>query len=435
MTKVNRFLSRRVRPTIAFGVVVLVSAGVVAAQVASNSNQSPWTAENPLTIGVFIPKSSESGSDNGSPQPSSALQIPLPNRESYDVLAQQMKLALEEKLNGEVVIKIDAFEPSESSEVIGELTKRIQNETWDIAFTTIPTVSVIARDNDYAFAARMFPDAPRLNYVLFVRKDSPIQSIQNLSSDTTIALGELSSELTFYFPVYDLFGTALTAEVGNIVRTIPEKVGRGQIDIGVGIAQLFDTLPMLKQRFRIIKEGRSLPLSGVYMSPSLIEYHDLLQETLLSMPDDVQQAANYAAGNEPDYQYMEGVARRAQEIIGCRTFTPGQLELVRFYCDAAAALPSAPETALPPAPENGIVGRTEGYDFTDDGSIAFKLQLVRPSNDIYTLVIPKDILTRDSGLSPSPQAINGQYVHVEIAPSGSKLNIEEKGQAKLVQWP
>ena len=269
---------------------------------------------------------------------------------------------------------------------------------WDIAFTTFPTVSVNARQNDYVFVAKMLPNAPQLNYVLFVRKDSPIQSTEDLPQSTKIALGELDNELLFLFPVYDLYGTALTADVGNIPPAILKKVMTGQVDIGAGLAQIFEARPMLKQRFRVIQEGRAIPTSGLYLSPEYKAYHETLTEAILSLPTEVQKGAIYAAGTEPDYQYMEGVVRRSQEVISCREWNPDTLELTRFYCNENDSV--SPGADLPRPPESGIVGRIEGYKGRSNGDIEYKLQSVRPPGEIYALVVKRwlPIQTRRFGL-------------------------------------
>lgn len=442
MYNIRRAISSKITPTIALFTGAVVAGGLTVGQLMPSNEDdiktNPWTADNPLVIGAFIPPISSlptppPGSNNLS-QPAASNPLMLPTTENYEVLRQKMELALEkyfEESSAEdvdVFVELDTFTPSPNDDLIESLTNKIKNKEWDIAFTTIPTISVRAKENDYVFAARMLPNAPNLNYAFFVRRDSPIQSIRGLDPNTKIALGELGSELFFLFPVYDLYGSDLTADAGNLLPTIFEKVGKGEADIGVGLVQLFDIRPDLKEKFRFITEGRDIPASGVYLSPEFENYHDLLQNVLLSMPEDIQRSVNYGAGEEPDYQFMEGVMQRAEAIVNCRQFT--KPEPVKFYCPGE----------LPSAPDTGVVGRANGYDFDGD-NLEVRLQSERPGDsNTYTVVIPKKILNTDTGIPSSAQEINGEYLHVDesIVPTGSNpatLTVTEKGQIKRVKRP
>ncbi len=91
-----------------------------------------------------------------------------------------------------------------------EISKRIEQKNWDIAFTRSPIFSITAEDNGYSGVAIMFPEQP-LYYraALYVRADSPIQSIADIKSTTTIALGSPESAPTFLLPIYALYGKSL----------------------------------------------------------------------------------------------------------------------------------------------------------------------------------------------------------------------------------
>lgn len=101
--------------------------------------------------------------------------------------------------------KVDLAIDGDQNLAYQEAKNRIAKKQWDIAFTLSPIVSVAAKDNGYRFAALMFPEnPPYYQSALYVRADSPIQSLNDITPSTVIALGGFNSASSFYMPVYDL---------------------------------------------------------------------------------------------------------------------------------------------------------------------------------------------------------------------------------------
>lgn len=116
-----------------------------------------------------------------------------------------------------------------------KISARIARKDWDIAFTRSPIFSIAAEDNRYIGVAIMFPNQPRYyQAALYVRFDSPIQSIADINSTTTIALGNPESAPTFHMPIYALYGKSLRVGTGYRPREVVEIVKAGKVDVGAG---------------------------------------------------------------------------------------------------------------------------------------------------------------------------------------------------------
>jgi hypothetical protein len=103
--------------------------------------------------------------------------------------------------------------------------QRIYNKKWDIAFTLSPVNSIFAKEQGYSYVAAMFPDSPVYEAGLIVRKDSPIQSLEDINENTVVALGGFNSASSFYMPVYELYGKRVSITMGHRGTEIRERVG------------------------------------------------------------------------------------------------------------------------------------------------------------------------------------------------------------------
>ncbi|MGB6168121.1 MAG: PhnD/SsuA/transferrin family substrate-binding protein [Geitlerinemataceae cyanobacterium] len=273
-----------------------------------NSSQSstPSSDKTSLTLGVVT--------------------TPYNLAENYTALEKHLEAQLKTQTGSSVDITIDPIE-IKGENPLQQARNRLAEKRWDIAFTTSPILSVSAMNNNYEFVARMFPQAPKFESSLFVLNESPIEGIDDLTPEKTIALGELSNPATFYIPVYDLYGKILKVDRGNPdAQSIVEKVKSAQADVGAAPFQIVSRDPGL----RVIQRSRSIPLSGVYLSPSLSKFErDSIEKTLLTASEDIQQKAQYGAGEEPDYQYLIGITNRVDTILSCVDLDRQPLQ---FFC-------------------------------------------------------------------------------------------------------
>lgn len=148
----------------------------------------------------------------------------LGDKEDYIPLADYLK----KQFGGDLEVVIDGYNRLSYQEA----KAKIATKKWDIAFTLSPMISVAAKDNGYFFAARMFPqNTPYYQSAIFVRANSSIKSIEDLTPNTTIALGDFNSASSFYMPVYDLFGKTLNVKMGLRGQEIREMVRECPYDL------------------------------------------------------------------------------------------------------------------------------------------------------------------------------------------------------------
>ena len=120
-----------------------------------------------------------------------------------------------------------------------EAKNKLATKQWDIAFTLSPMISVAAQDNGYHWAARMFANyPPYYQSALFVKANSPIRSLADLSPSTKIALGDFNSASSFYMPSYDLYGKTLLVDMGYRGDDIREMVSSGQADVELELTEI-----------------------------------------------------------------------------------------------------------------------------------------------------------------------------------------------------
>ncbi|WP_019498131.1 protein kinase domain-containing protein [Pseudanabaena sp. PCC 6802] len=287
-------------------------------------------------------------------------------KDNYKALEQFLK----NEMGNDVGYEISTVSIRGGQQAINEVKQKLANKEWDIAFTFLPTLSIVAQDNGYTYAARSNPERKPSEAVFFVRADSPIQKFDDIVENPSlkIALGNFDSPQAFYIPLFHLYGTALQASYDNSPREISDKVKSGVADVGVGredsIFRRNSSAPQVRQDrsetasgdrttspdvdvpvspnpgerkpiFRIIKprnEDIPVPPAGVYISPNLSQpERELVAKTLLKVPADIQKEARYGQGEEPDYTSFRRVANRVNEILKCADYRNEQLSSNQFY--------------------------------------------------------------------------------------------------------
>jgi hypothetical protein len=194
--------------------------------------------------------------------------------------------------------------------------EKIKAKDWDIAFTGSPLIALGAREHGYKFAfAPKVRGQSSLETSIFVRKDSSIKALGDLTANKVIALGNTDNLVGFYMPVYDLYGTKVQMKPGNVLSKIPNMVLCKEVDAGVGPSRLVKQNP----NFTVLS-NRTIKPGGVYFSPKLSpDAQILLKQIFSNAPANIQLAAGYdPQGTEPDnsdYDRVQKIKERAEELI------------------------------------------------------------------------------------------------------------------------
>lgn len=292
-----------------------------------------------------------------------------PKTEDYSVLAAYLQKTLNIKT------KVDRDTPYKQN------SQRIASKDWDIAFTRSPIFSIVAEDNKYFGIATMYPDRPPFyRAALYVRADSNIQSIADINSDTTIALGSPESAPTFHLPIYTLYGKSLRIGTGYSPTETKELVKSGQVDIG---SSRYDVVKDDAQ-LRIIHISKAIPGAGVYLSPRLsAEDRKRIIAALLNAPAEVRAKANYGAGKIPDYDELRKIVSRTEAILSCPGFKLNALKFaktVNVFC------------LDPNQKQNIIQGQVTEYTVSTPGNIEFKV--VTPAKAVYRVMVSRQTLNQ-----------------------------------------
>lgn len=323
---------------------------------------------------------------------------------------QELAIYLRSQFGNKVQIVIDGDETISYEET----RKRVINKEWDVAFTLSPMLSVAAKDNGYTFAARMFPNnPPYYQAALFVNTNSNIQSINDLTSTTTIALGDFNSASSFYMPAYDLFGKSLQVDMGHRGTKIRELVQIGKTEVGAAAYETVKDDPGLK----VIHLSRQIPGSNVYLSPNLsASDHATITKVLLNAPDNIKKQANYGSGKEPDYSTFVEISKKAEEVLKCANF---QNNPVNFFCINHSLKPklSSGDNSF------SISGRINGWSRKDNENEVFSLS--GKDNKVYQILVSRKILNRVPGAS-NPIALQNQQVKIiNVVPVKTKQGLLE----------
>jgi serine/threonine-protein kinase len=182
-----------------------------------------------------------------------------------------------------------------------------------------------AKSNGYTWVGRKeHYGTAYYHSVLFVRADSPIQSIADIKTATRVALGYIGSASSFYFPVYDLYGKSLSVTRDNPHEKIKDLVNKRQAHVGATMESFVSNEPGL----RIIHRSRAIPVAGVFISPKLSESERIhIQKALIEAPPTIQEIANYRESPEINYDYIGQMSLKTEEVIGCANFNKNPVQL------------------------------------------------------------------------------------------------------------
>lgn len=268
--------------------------------------------------------------------------------------------------------KINVIIEGDRSLSYQEARNRIAKRQWDIAFTLSPINSIWAIDHDYTYLAAMFPGSTHYEGGIFVRRDSPIQSIDDLGPTTIIALGGFNSASSFYMPAYKLYGKTVSVNTGNRGPDIVNKIKQGDVDAGA--AAIGDSIRKDDPELRIIHVSGAIPGSGVYLSPDLSRSdRQSLTQVMLNASEDIKEKANYGGDSpEPDYTEFRKVMARVDEILICSDFSKNP---VNFFCPDDLTI-------------SEIRARVNGASFKDN---QYLLRVVGGDNQIYNVTLDPDL--------------------------------------------
>ncbi|MBD2625583.1 phosphate/phosphite/phosphonate ABC transporter substrate-binding protein [Trichormus variabilis] len=351
-------------------------------------------------------------------------------KQNYEQLKVYMESELRKEYGDAVQVKLDSL-PVAS---IKEVEEKIKSKKWDIAFTFNPMYSIIAKDNNYEFAARMFPEQTNgyFNIVFFVKSNSPIKDVKDIQSGSTIALGGDSAPL-FVLPLYDLYGKDVRITKGNTAKNIIDKVRSGEADIGVGITEV-----VIKQEkdLRVLKTSRVIPVAGVYIFRGIEKPEDrefikngiekpedreFIKKTLDNAPQDIKDKSNFTtAGQELKYENLKKIADRVNEITKCVDWN---VTLVKVYCLQGQSS-STPSPVIIHNSLGRIDGVVNGVELNTWGGV-IKLNLQGDQNKVYRVIVSTSLL-QQIPTAPQQKQLSRKRIRVtNVDPTTGTGGIEE----------
>ena len=330
----------------------------------------------------------------------------------------ELKTYLDKTFGNRVQIQFDGSSKTNYQ----TLKDNIARQKLDIVFTLSPMISIAAKDNGYTWVAKMFADKPSFyKSVLFVKADSPIQSLKDLQPKTIIALGDFNSASSFYMPSYTLYGKQLIVDRGNRGSKIKDLVKSGKADVGA--AAYPDAIDDRNSEFRIIDRSRDIPGAGVYLSPKLsMQDRQILKDVLLNAPQSAidPKKANYGAGQEPDYTQFREIVNRVESILTCANW---EQKSISFYC---------------PEKETGLAGKVMSALPSSVNSNQADLELKISDRQIYTVIIPLPLINQIPGGGSLLNLKNKRIRLVDVQPSKGtdgklKIKIDRVSQINILE--
>ncbi|ELR96711.1 protein kinase [Gloeocapsa sp. PCC 73106] len=288
--------------------------------------------------------------------------------------------------------KITVIVDGDKTLAYSEARKRMAAKEWDIAFTLSPVNSIFAIDLGYTYVAAMFPDSQGYEGGLFVKNDSPIQSIDDIKADTVVALGGFNSASSFYMPSYVLYGRTITVDLGNRGQGIVDKIKSGEAEVGA--AAIGDSIRKDDPELRIIHVSSKIPGGGVYLSPELSQRDkESLKKVMLSASAEIQKEANYGPNiPEPDYTEFRKIMDRVDTILVCSDFSKNP---VQFFCPENVTI-------------SNIKGTVNGVSLKDG---KYLLRTADQNNNVYYFKIAEDLFESIVGSSDLTK-IQGKNVEI-----------------------
>jgi serine/threonine protein kinase len=211
-----------------------------------------------------------------------------------------------------------------------EAKNKINEQKWDIAFTSYANISIIAEDNQYKAIARMSPQqqSSYRNVCFFVRSDSKINEIKDIRSNQAIALPSNQDLPLFRMSLYDLYGKKIKLNMVSSLAEIKKQVDSGIAVIGVSFCESYSK----DVRFKELSASRRIPVGAVFLSPRIQkksrESQDI-KNIIFSAPKHIQEKANYTPhGQIPDYTQFRNIHDTSQKLFNCINWTKNPVE---FY--------------------------------------------------------------------------------------------------------
>ena len=333
-------------------------------------------------------------------------------KQVYFALAEHLETELSEKLNQEVTVRLHTIDWQET-ESLEKAKRELKQQSWDVVFANGALVSASAAiDHNYQFVAQMFPKFPQFESALFVKTDSSISSLADVNVNTKVALGEVNSAAGFTMPVYDLYGKKLQLDINNSLENILKKVTSGESAVGAAPYPMVAGNPDLEKKFKVIHRSRGIPLPGVFLAPELREdERDLVKNSLLNAPEDLQAKAQYSASEVVNYEYFNGINNKVEAFLGCGDLSQSPVQL---WCPDA------------------IIGQVKEYSSYSPEITHLKLQ--SKDGQFYRLILPQQVFKQDPSLPSSLPGFYGKEVvvseEVEKQTEGdlTKLIITQPGQ-------
>ena len=232
---------------------------------------------------------------------------------------------------------IDAVEIAKEN-ALKDAQEKITKKTWDIAFTTEPFTSISAINEGYVFVARMSKAAASLQTAIIVKtNNNAIKSLENISTNTKIAMGDSNSAALYYMPIYDLYGKGFTRvpqkspALLNSIKSLEEgKVDAAAVLYGNSFQNSDELRPLVdlskkinQGQYRVVSLSRPIVSGSVYISPELKKEKNYLEKLLLEAPEDIRKKAKYEVGQrEEDYGFFKGLQKRVDTILDCADGNP-----------------------------------------------------------------------------------------------------------------
>ena len=266
----------------------------------------------------------------------------------------------------------------------------------------------------------MFPNSPVYQSVLFVKADSPIKSLEDLTPKTVIALGSFNSASSFYMPSYTLYGKRLIVDRDLSPQEIKQMVKDGKATVGA--AAYPDAMGNRNSEFRIIYKSRDIPGAGVYLSPKLSNRdRQLLKDILLKAPKLAgdKNHANYGAGVEPDYSQFREITKKVDSMLACVNWNQ---KLIAFYC---------------PQSETGITGKVMSAVPSSVNSAQANLVLMTSDRQTYQVLFPLTLINQIPGGGSLLNLKNKQVRIVDVQPNqgsdgNQEIKLDRASQIKLL---
>ncbi|MDM7953254.1 MAG: PhnD/SsuA/transferrin family substrate-binding protein [Cyanobium sp. CZS 25K] len=218
----------------------------------------------------------------------------------------------------------------EGAESYPEAVSHLRARRWDVLLGFSPVVSMESLDAGYQAIGRMFPNEPDYHSLLFTRKGSALRTLEDIHSETRIALGDFFSATKYYVPMSMLQGRSARITLNLPTAEIAEQVRSGRADVGAmaGSLQRFQSL---NPDFAILASSAKLPASVIALSPELNDLdRNRLQHALLDAPESVRgdSVANYGPGVKPDYRIFARHVAEGKAFSACLRNREGVFNLL-----------------------------------------------------------------------------------------------------------